>query len=408
MNLPKRYDSKTSERKWQRYWEDEGIYAFDPTSNKPVYAIDTPPPTVSGKMHLGHAFSFSQMDFVARYKRMKGHNLFYPFGTDDNGLATERLVERKNNVNSKKMDRQEFIDLCLETLEKIRPDFVQDWKDIGMSCDFSVFYSTINEHSRRISQRSFMDLYEKDRINKEFAPIIFCPKCQTAIAQVEMEDKEKKSELHYIKAAVDKDTYVLFATTRPELIYGCVGMSIDTGGTYVKIKRGDEFWITSKASLEYLKEHFKFTVEEELQGVDLMGRSVKLPMSNHTVSISSDDAVEAEYGTGIVYFCTYGGTEDIEWLTRHDAEPRHVMGSDGRYTEGMIKGMKSKEARETILDELDESRDLILRKSISQTVNVHERCGTDIEYVATEQWFIQVLDLSFSTWQKRCIGIPSS
>lgn len=235
MQWPKRYDTKKSEKKRQEYWEKEAIYKFDTKDiKKDLYVIDTPPPTVSGKLHLGHSFSYSQMDFIARYHRMTEKNVFYPFGTDDNGLATERLVEQINKVRSVNMKRTEFIKLCLETLAKIRPDFVQDWKDIGMSCDFSLFYSTINEHCRKISQKSFIQLYNKGFEYRKYAPIIFCPQCQTAIAQVEMEDKEEKSSLNYIKAKMKDGPYLIYATTRPELLFGSVGISIDEKGVYVR------------------------------------------------------------------------------------------------------------------------------------------------------------------------------
>ena len=156
---PKQYDPLIEEKKWQNYWEKNKTYKFDPKSKAKIYSIDTPPPTVSGKMHLGHAFSYSQQDFVARYHRMKGENVFYPFGTDDNGLATERMIEKLKNVKGKKMQRNDFIKLCDETLKEIRPAFVQGWKDIAVSADFSLFYSTINDHCRKISQESFIQLY---------------------------------------------------------------------------------------------------------------------------------------------------------------------------------------------------------------------------------------------------------
>ena len=139
MEIPKKYDFKESEEKWIKYWEQEKIYKFDENSEKPIYSIDTPPPTVSGKMHIGHSSMYSQMDFIARYKRMRGFNLFYPFGTDDNGLATEHLVERTNNVKSAEMNREEFIQLCLNTLNELGPKFIQDWKNLGVSCDFEIF-----------------------------------------------------------------------------------------------------------------------------------------------------------------------------------------------------------------------------------------------------------------------------
>src|SRR3989338_799198 len=121
-----RYDPKVEERKWMQYWEKEGIFAFNPEQKGEVYSIDTPPPTVSGKMHIGHAFSYTQQDIVARYKRLRGFNVFYPWGTDDNGLPTERLVEKMKNIKANSMERQAFIKLCEETLKEIRPAFVAD------------------------------------------------------------------------------------------------------------------------------------------------------------------------------------------------------------------------------------------------------------------------------------------
>ena len=179
MSLPKNYEAATSEKKWQEWWEKQGTYKFDPDSKKQLYTVDTPPPTVSGKMHLGHAANYSQIDFMVRFHRMNGKNIFFPFGTDDNGLATEKLIEKTKKVKSSKMERKDFVKLCLETLEEIRPDFIQDWKNLGISCDWDIFYSTINEHSQKISQRSFIDLYKQGREYRKKAPTIFCPGCRT-------------------------------------------------------------------------------------------------------------------------------------------------------------------------------------------------------------------------------------
>ena len=158
MQLPKQYNPKDSEPKWQKFWEDKDIYRFDENSNKEIYSIDTPPPTVSGKMHKGHVLSYAQEDFFARFQRMQGKNIFYPFGTDDNGIPTERLIEKSKKVSVRKMPRDEFIKLCNKTLDKeLRPKYLQDWKRIGMSCDWKIFYSTINDHCQRISQWSGID-----------------------------------------------------------------------------------------------------------------------------------------------------------------------------------------------------------------------------------------------------------
>ena len=146
-----------------KYWEDKKTFRFDTEDTKrEIYSIDTPPPTVSGKMHMGHAFGNSQQDFIARYKRMNG-NVFYPFGTDDNGLPTERYVEKTNKIKSKSMSRAEFVKLCLKTLKKMTPDFIQDYKDLGISCDYEIYYSTIDKNAQKVSQKSFIDLYRQKK-----------------------------------------------------------------------------------------------------------------------------------------------------------------------------------------------------------------------------------------------------
>ncbi|HLC70817.1 MAG TPA: valine--tRNA ligase [Candidatus Nanoarchaeia archaeon] len=396
MDLSKHYDPKQAESKWQQYWEEHHIFKFDATSKKPIYSIDTPPPTVSGKMHLGHAFSYSQGDFIARYQRMKGNNVFYPFGTDDNGLATERLIEKTKKVTSKKMERDAFIKLCLETLEEIRPAFIQDWKRIGMSCDFSIFYSTINDHCRKISQKSFIDLYKKGRIYQKKAPIIFCPACKTAIAQVEMEDVEKDTTLNYIKAKMDTGEYLIYATTRPELHPGCVGISLDEQGNYVTAQRDNgEKWIISQDAVEKMNIEFPMKVLKRFKGKELVGKKVNIPFSQNQVSVTHDISAKTGYGSGIVFYCTYGGLDCVEWMVRHpDVKPVLIMDESGRYNElSPYPGMNSTDARKAILTDLEQKGALLKKEPLHHTVNVHERCGTDIEYVATTQWFVKYLDL---------------
>src|SRR3989344_5307921 len=144
-------EARKSEKEILDFWAKEKIYGFNRNKKGKIYSIDTPPPTVSGDMHVGHAFSYSQQDFIARFWRMqlagKGQ-VYYPFGTDDNGLPTERLVEKINNVKSKHMPRSEFIELCIKTLKKVTPDFVQQWKNLGISCDYGFLYSTIDKNSQ--------------------------------------------------------------------------------------------------------------------------------------------------------------------------------------------------------------------------------------------------------------------
>ncbi|MBI4019057.1 MAG: valine--tRNA ligase [Candidatus Aenigmarchaeota archaeon] len=354
--MDKNYDPKIAEEKWQEQWNREGVYRFDPQSAKPLFSIDTPPPTVSGSMHIGHAFSYSQMDFIARYHRMKGENVFMPFGTDDNGLATERLIEKLNNVRSKKMDRGKFIELCLATLEKIRPDFVADWKRMGISADWTIFYSTINDHCRKISQQSFIELYNKGLEYRVKAPFMWCPQCQTAIAQVELKDVEKESKLVYIKLDVEGSNQISIATTRPELFGSAAAIYVNP---------------------------------EDKRYTKLIGKKATIPIYNRNIPIMANEEADMEYGTGAVYQSTFGDMTDADWAKKFRTEVTEILNPDGTLTAaaGAYGGMKTGEARAKIIEDLKPWIEKIV--PLKHAVNVHERCETDIEILPTYQWFIK-------------------
>ncbi|MBI2628717.1 valine--tRNA ligase [Candidatus Pacearchaeota archaeon] len=353
---------KEIEEKWRKYWEKEKIYAFDKTKIKgknKIYSIDTPPPTVSGEMHIGHAFSYSQQDFIVRYKRMNG-SVFYPFGTDDNGLPTERLVEKINNVKSKNMSRKEFIELCLKTLKKITPEFIEDWKILGISADYNTYYSTIDKNSQKISQESFVELFNKKQIYKQEFPSIWCVECQTSIAQAELEDKEQNTLFSTIKFKADgKD--LLIATTRPELLPACIAVFVNP-----KDKR------------------YK----------NLVGKKAKVPVFNHEVPILEDSSADIEKGTGVLMICSYGDKFDVDAINRHKLNVKIILNQDGTLNEkaGILKGLRIKEARKKILEELEKHNLITEKKHISNNVNIHDKCGTEIEFIPTAQWFIKILD----------------
>ena len=363
MQIPKKYDPKETEERWRKYWEENGTYRFDPDTDKEIFSIDTPPPTVSGKMHIGHAFSYSQQDFVARYKRMKGNELFFPFGTDDNGLPTERLIEKTKGVKATKMDRQEFIELCLKTLdEELRPEYLQDWKRIGFSADFDVFYSTINDMSRKISQRAFLDLVKKDRVYKKASPVMWDPVMETALSQVEVEDKEVKSTFNDIAFKTENGDIIKIATTRPELLCACVAV---------------------------------FVHPEDTRYKDLVGKELIVPYYHFKVPVLSDERADPEKGTGVVMCCTFGDQTDIEWYKAHNLPLKEGITKEGTMTEiaGDLEGLKIKEAREKIIDKMKESGELLKQEEITHSVNVGERSGAEIEFLNSEQWFIRYLDL---------------
>ncbi|MBI3036102.1 valine--tRNA ligase [Candidatus Woesearchaeota archaeon] len=363
MQLPKNYNPKDSEMRWLEFWEKEKTYSFDHKSKAEIYSVDTPPPTVSGKMHLGHSFSYAQQDFVVRFQRMLGRNVFYPFGTDDNGLATERMIEKMKNVKGQFMKRKEFVELCLKTLEDIRPDFVYDWKRIGISADFNIFYTTINEHCQKISQKSFIELYKSGRCYRKEGPTIWCPECQTAIAQVEMKDEEKTTNLAYIGVKTEKGDPLVFATTRPELYPSCVGMSVNPND-----------------------ERYKKYV----------GQKVEMPLTNAKIELTADDMIDPEFGTGVVYFCSSGDAQFLDWETRHSVKSNiYILNFDGTLNEkaGAYKGLTIAEARKRIVDDLSKLGLIKKTEPLKHAVNVHERCGTAVEYMVSRQWYIKYLDL---------------
>jgi valyl-tRNA synthetase len=356
------FDIKKIEEKWKAFWEKEKIYSFNPESKNKIYSIDTPPPTVSGRMHIGHAFSYSQQDFIVRYKRMRGYNIFYPFGADNNGVATERLIEKEEKVRSRDMSREAFIKLCLNYLKKELPLFIQDWKNIGISCDWEKGgYSTINEHSRKISQWSFLDLYKKGRVYRKDAPAMWCPECQTGISQVEAQDKEIETTFNDIVFKVENKDLVI-ATTRPELLPACVAV----------------FYHPSDSRYKKLK-----------------GKNAKVPLFNFEVPIMEDARVDREKGTGIVMCCTFGDQTDMEWQKAYNFPIKETISREGKMTEitGRYRGMSIKEARKEIIEDLKKHGLLKSQKKIVHSVNVHERCGTEIEFVKSKQWFVRYLDL---------------
>lgn len=373
----KNYDAKEAENRWSEYWEKEKIYKFDLDSKKETYSIDTPPPTVSGKMHLGHAFSYSQQDFVIRYQRMKGKNVFYPFGTDDNGVPTERLIEKLKNVKSRDMPRKDFVKLCLDTLDnELRPRYIEDWKRIGVSCDWDIRYTTIDKHCQKISQRKFIELFKINRAYRKDAPTMWCPECQTGISQVECVDKEVSSNFNDIVFKVGKEELII-ATTRPEFLPACVAV----------------FYHPENKKYQHLK-----------------GKKAKVPLFNFDVPILEDERADPEKGTGIVMCCTFGDQTDMEWQKAHNLPIKEAITIDGKMTmlAGKYQGLDIKTARKEIIDDLKKNNLLLSQKPIVHTVNVHERCGTEIEFIKSKQWFIKYLDLKddMLEWGKKLNWYP--
>ncbi len=363
MSTPGTEDFIAIEKKWVAKWEQNQIHRFHRDSEAPVFSIDTPPPTVSGRMHIGHAFSYTQMDIVARYKRMKGFNVFYPWGFDDNGIATELFVKNETGVDPKDVGREKFIELCLEVSKELEEELVRKWKRIGTFPDYSIFYRTIDERSRRTSQKSFIDLYKMGREYRKEAPTLWCPHCETAISQVETDDLDLEGKFNNIDFELKDGGKLTISTTRPELLAACVAV---------------------------------FVHPEDERNRELVGKTAFVPLFGQEVQILEDPQVDMETGTGIVMCCTFGDQADIDWWYAHGLPLRIAIDETGHLTDvaGDYTGMHIQDARESIIEDLKEEGYLGKRWDIFHAVKVHERCDTPIEFLVTKQWFIKYLDLT--------------
>jgi len=358
--LDKRF-SIENELEIQKLWDKEKAFKFNGVDNRPIYSVDTPPPTVSGNLHVGHIFSFTQSEMLVRYHRLKGENVYYPFGFDDNGLPTERLVEREEGIIAKDLPRSEFIEKCNNTKDKYIKEFQQLFNRLGISADWDLGYDTINELSRKVSQRSFIDLLNKGKAYRKEMPVLWCPCCQTSIAQAELDNKEINSYFNYINFSVEGKPLEI-ATTRPEFLGGCVAIFVNPND-----------------------ERYK----------DLIGKVAVVPLYNNEVQIIADERVAIDKGTGVVMCCTFGDQTDMEWQKDYDLPIKKVMQSDGTINQDIafIGGLKTIDARLKIIDELQNQGLLIKSEKIKHSVNTHERCGNEIEIINSPQWYIDILSI---------------
>jgi valyl-tRNA synthetase len=357
--LSKKYSPIDSEKKWKEYWKDSNVYKYNFDSEKEVFSIDTPPPTISGSLHIGHIFSYTQAEIIARFQRMQGKNVFYPFGFDDNGLPTERLVEKEENIRAATLPRSQFIERCLSTTKKYEEDFKNLWLSMGFSVDWDLQYETINPTVQKISQKAFLDMVRSRKAYLKESPVLWCTTCQTSIAQAELESMGKETNFNYIPF-ITEEGELLVATTRPELLYGCVCLFVNP-----KDER-----------------YFKY-----------IGKSAIVPLYNYEIPILFDEKVSLDKGTGVVMCATFGDTTDVEWYEKHRLSYRKIIESNGKIcnTVPFIGGYSISRGRERIIELLKENN--LLRKSeiINHTVSIHERCGKPIEIIPSKQWYIDIL-----------------
>jgi len=359
MRLEKKYNHEIVERKWLEAWE-EAMYYFDPSSDNKPYIIDTPPPYPTGDFHIGNALNWCYIDFLARYKRMRGYEVMFPQGWDCHGLPTEVKVEEEHGISKHQIDKQEFRALCKELTTRNIEQMKVMMKRLGISIDWSREYITMDDTYRRYTQQSFLKMYRDGLIYQAEHPVNWCPRCETAIAFAEVEYEDRDAHLNYLLfRKLDDNGYVEIATTRPELLASCVAVAVHPDD-----------------------ERYK----------DITGKELEVPIFKQHVKVYKDEAVDPEFGTGVVMICTFGDRQDVRWWKKHNLPLRASIDERGRMTAmaGIYEGLDTGECKSRIITDLADKGLLKKREKIKQNVGVCWRCKTPIEIISTRQWFVRV------------------
>jgi len=409
--IPERYDHLLVEKRWRHRWDEWGIYRWDPTAPRErTFVVDTPPPTVSGSLHVGHVFSYTHQDLIVRYQRMIGKNIAYPMGWDDNGLPTERRVQNYLGIRCnphlpydpewkpdfeggkrkeiEEVSRQNFIEACAIVTAEDEKAFEHLWRRLGLSIDWGEPYATIDDHCRRISQLSFLDLVEKGLVYQIEAPTMWDVDFKTAVAQAEVEDRPQHGTFYDVRFWVEGGGELLIATTRPELLPACIAV----------VAHPDD---------------------ERYQ--PLFGKHAITPLFGARVPIVAAEHADPEKGTGILMVCTFGDVMDVEWWKGSGLPVKQILGRDGRllpitfgeapfesvdparaqqaYDE--IVGLTAKQAKKKTAELLtrpgsfprDNEAALVGEpQPVEQIVKFFEKGDRPLEFVPTRQWFISTLE----------------
>ena len=401
MSVPEKPALEGLEAKWAAQWEASGTYRFDRTRTRDeVYSIDTPPPTVSGSLHVGHVFSFTHTDLVARFHRMRGKAVFYPMGWDDNGLPTERRVQNyfgvrcdpslpydqgfappaKPEKHPISVSRPNFIELCNRLTVEDEKAFEQLWKSLGLSVDWRLTYATIDKRSQSVSQRVFLHLLQRGLAYQVEAPTLWDIDFKTAVAQAELEDREMSGAYHRIKFAMPDGAAIEIETTRPELIPACVALVAHP---------------------------------DDVRYQPLFGTEVTTPLFGVKVPVRAHALADRDKGSGIAMICTFGDVTDVVWWRELNLPVRAVIQPDGtlrevdwrspgwestdperasRHYADLVRLSASK-ARTKIVEQLRESGDLVGEpRPITHAVKFYEKGDRPLEIVTSRQWFIKTIE----------------
>ena len=393
------------EQKWTARWDAEGTYRFDRSRGRAdVFSIDTPPPTVSGSLHVGHVFSYTHTDVIARFQRMRGKAVFYPMGWDDNGLPTERRVQNffgvrcdpslpydpsfvppeKPSKQALSVSRPNFIELCARLTAEDEKVFEHLWRQLGLSVDWSMTYATIGRRAQRISQLSFLRLLQRGLAYQLEAPTLWDVDFRTAVAQAELEDREQPGAYHRIRfATVNPATAAAFLeidTTRPELIPACVALVAHPDDARYK---------------------------------PLFGTEVITPLFGVRVPVRAHPLADPEKGTGVAMICTFGDVTDVVWWRELGLPVRSIIQPNGTLRpvafggEGwesgdsgeaqrhydQLAGLSAAKARQRIVEQLQQSGALVGEpRPITHAVKFYEKGDRPLEILTSRQWFIRTME----------------
>ena len=363
--MANKYNFSESEAKWQSYWEENQTFAFNMNETDPnkIFSIDTPPPTVSWKLHIWHVFSYTQAEIIARYKRMKWFNVFYPMWYDDNWIPTEQLVEKELWINIKDIERKDFVAKCLEINQKYRDLYKSLRQSLWISVDWNRTYATISPEVQQLVQIRFVEMYEKWQIVCKEFPSLRCTKNQTTIAQAETEEKEFNEFFNYLNFTLDDGEKLVIATTRPEMLPACVAV-------------------------------FVHPDDERFQ--KYIWKTIKTPLGDN-VPLLADDKVKMDKWTGVVMCCSYGDEVDVFWVRKHNLKEKIIINKYWRMENSgcdVIEWMKIDEAREKIMEFLQNQEWIVVKRDpIIQAKQISERWKVPVEIIPVYQWFVNILDM---------------
>jgi len=364
---------KLKEKRWRisiehqifSIWEKEGIYRFNKSASKPVFAVDTPPPYASGTPHCGFAIHYSQIDMISRYMRMRGYEVLFPMGIDRNGLPVEVQVEKQYKIRMYETPRSEFLKLCKGLLDTYEREILDISRKLGFSMnslDPKDVYRTDSPEYRSITQATFIELFKSGLIYEAERPNIWCPRCRTTLADAEVEYKEKATKLVYVIFKV-KETGedLVIATTRPELLVGCAAVIVNPGD-----------------------ERYKH----------LHNKTAVVPIYEKEVPIIPHPEARPEFGTGAVMICSYGDYTDVRLFRDLRLKPTQVINTDGRMepVAGKYAGLKVEEARDKIISDLKEAGLIVKEEEIRHKIPICWRCKTPVEFIAMKEWYLKQLD----------------